>query len=84
MTRLDHNRGLAQLALKLNANVTDFQKFAIWGNHSATQYPDISHTTVKGKAVKDQVDQAWVANTFIPTVQVHLLNRLRPRLSLLA
>lgn len=70
MTRLDHNRGLAQLAQKLNCAVTDIDKFAIWGNHSATQYPDISHTLVKGKSAKQLInDDKWVKETFIPTVQ---------------
>jgi malate dehydrogenase len=69
MTRLDHNRGIAQLADKLNCKVTDIERFAIWGNHSATQYPDISHTQVKGKWVKELVDEKWVKDTFIPKVQ---------------
>jgi malate dehydrogenase len=70
MTRLDHNRGLAQLAAKTNTLVTDIEKFAIWGNHSATQYPDISNTTIKGKPAKQVVnDDKWVKDTFIPAVQ---------------
>jgi malate dehydrogenase len=70
MTRLDHNRGLAQLAQKTNSSVTDITKFAIWGNHSATQYPDISHTLIKGKSAKQLInDDKWVQETFIPTVQ---------------
>jgi len=70
MTRLDHNRGLAQLAQKTNSAVTDITKFAIWGNHSATQYPDISHTLIKGKSAKQLInDDKWVKETFIPTVQ---------------
>lgn len=69
MTRLDHNRGVAQLAEKLNCKVTDIERFAIWGNHSATQYPDISHTQVKGKWVKELVDDKWVRDFFIPKVQ---------------
>lgn len=69
MTRLDHNRGIAQLADKLNCKVTDIERFAIWGNHSATQYPDISHAQVKGKWVKELVDEKWVKDTFIPKVQ---------------
>jgi len=69
MTRLDHNRGLAQLALKANCKVTDIDRFAIWGNHSSTQYPDLSHTTIKGKWAKDIVDAAWIKDTFIPKVQ---------------
>ncbi|EGG14296.1 malate dehydrogenase [Cavenderia fasciculata] len=70
MTRLDHNRGLAQLADKTGCGVTDIQKFCIWGNHSATQYPDITHTTIKGSPIKNYVDDAvWVKDNFIPTVQ---------------
>jgi len=69
MTRLDHNRGVAQLAEKLNCKVTDIERFAIWGNHSATQYPDVSHTQVKGKWVKELVDEKWVRDFFIPKVQ---------------
>jgi malate dehydrogenase len=70
MTRLDHNRGLAQLAGKTGSLVTDIEKFAIWGNHSATQYPDISNTTIKGKAAKQVInDDKWVKDTFIPAVQ---------------
>jgi len=70
MTRLDHNRGLAQLANKTKSAVTDIEKFAIWGNHSATQYPDISHTTIKGAEARKTInDDAWVKSTFIPDVQ---------------
>jgi len=69
MTRLDHNRGLAQLAQKTNCLVTEIERFAIWGNHSSTQYPDVSHTQIKGKWAKDLVDAAWVKDTFIPKVQ---------------
>jgi len=69
MVRLDHNRALAQLAAKTGAHTTDIDKMIIWGNHSSTQYPDISHTTVKGKPAKSLVDQAWVEKDFIPTVQ---------------
>ncbi|ELR24097.1 malate dehydrogenase [Acanthamoeba castellanii str. Neff] len=69
MTRLDHNRGIAQLADKLKCKVTDIERFAIWGNHSATQYPDISHTQINGKWAKDLVDEKWVKDTFIPDVQ---------------
>jgi len=71
MTRLDHNRGLGQLALRTNTKVTDIENFAIWGNHSATQYPDITHTTIAGKAAKSysSVDDKWVKEAFIPTVQ---------------
>jgi malate dehydrogenase len=69
MTRLDHNRGLSQLAEKTGAHTTDIRKFTIWGNHSSTQYPDISHATIGGKAAKSLVDQKWVEETFIPVVQ---------------
>lgn len=69
MTRLDHNRGLSQLSAKLNCGVTDISNFMIWGNHSATQYPDIHHASVNGKAITDLVDQEWNQNTFIPDVQ---------------
>jgi len=70
MTKLDHNRGLAQLSEKTGSLVTEIDKFFIWGNHSATQYPDISHTTIKGKSAKTLInDDTWVRNTFIPTVQ---------------
>jgi malate dehydrogenase len=69
MTRLDHNRALSQLAQKTGTHVNDVRHMIIWGNHSATQYPDISHATVRGKAAKSLVDQAWIEGTFIPTVQ---------------
>jgi malate dehydrogenase len=69
MTRLDHNRALAQLAEKTGAHTTDIRKLTIWGNHSSTQYPDLSHTTVSGKAAKSLVDQKWIEETFIPVVQ---------------
>lgn len=69
MTRLDHNRALAQLSGRVGAHVNDIARMTVWGNHSATQYPDISHTLVKGSPAADQVDQAWLEETFIPTVQ---------------
>jgi len=69
MTRLDHNRALSQLAAKTGAHVTDIRKMVIWGNHSATQYPDIAHCTVGGKPAKSLVDDAWYKEYFIPTVQ---------------
>jgi len=69
MTRLDHNRALAQLANRTGQHVTDIQQLTIWGNHSATQYPDISHAQVDGKAASDLVDQSWLEESFIPTVQ---------------
>lgn len=69
MTRLDHNRALAQLARKLDASVTDIRKLTIWGNHSATQYPDIFHAEVNGQNAAAAVnDQAWLADEFIPRV----------------
>ena len=69
MTRLDHNRAAAQLANKTDSHVNDIDKLVIWGNHSSTQYPDLSHCTVKSKPAKDLVDQTWIESDFIPTVQ---------------
>lgn len=69
MTRLDHNRAMAQLAEKTDCQVTDILQMTIWGNHSATQYPDIHHASVAGKAATELVDEAWLADDFIPTVQ---------------
>ncbi|XOV87102.1 MAG: malate dehydrogenase [Pseudomonadota bacterium] len=69
MTRLDHNRAITQLAQKTGKHVTDVAGLAIWGNHSATQYPDITHATVDGSAAMSLVDQAWVESEFIPLVQ---------------
>jgi malate dehydrogenase len=69
MTRLDHNRALSQLAEKTGTHVNDIKRLTIWGNHSATQYPDISHTLVKGKAASGLVEQKWLEEYFIPTVQ---------------
>lgn len=69
LTRLDHNRAISQLAKKSGAKVTDIKKMTIWGNHSATQYPDIFHAEVKGKNAAEVVgDQSWIENDFIPTV----------------
>jgi malate dehydrogenase len=69
MTRLDHNRGLGQLAKKTGVNVSQIRKFAIWGNHSATQYPDIFHAEIDGKNAAEVVnDQPWLESDFIPTV----------------
>ncbi|MEU7479437.1 malate dehydrogenase [Lentzea sp. NPDC042327] len=69
MTRLDHNRALSQLAKKLGVAVTDIKNMTIWGNHSATQYPDLFHAEVGGKTAAEAVnDQAWLENDFIPTV----------------
>ncbi len=71
MTRLDHNRAVAQLAAKAGAHSTDVRRMTIWGNHSATQYPDVFHADVAGKPGFDAVgqDQAWLEEEFIPTVQ---------------
>ncbi|MEO0574520.1 MAG: malate dehydrogenase [Pseudomonadota bacterium] len=69
MTRLDHNRALAQLAAKTGTHVTDIDNMIIWGNHSATQYPDVSHASVGGKAATSLVDADWLTDTFVPTVQ---------------
>ena len=69
MTRLDNNRALAQLAAKTGAHVTDLDKVTIWGNHSSTQYPDLTHATVKGQPITELLaDRAWVEGDFIPTV----------------
>ncbi|MCX5228178.1 malate dehydrogenase [Streptomyces sp. NPDC006553] len=69
MTRLDHNRALTQLAQKTGASVEDIKRLTIWGNHSATQYPDIFHAEIAGKNAAEVVsDEAWLADTFIPTV----------------
>ena len=68
MTRLDHNRALSQLAAKLSVPVTEIERMTIWGNHSATQYPDLYTTQVNGKSAAEQVDEAWLKDTFIPTV----------------
>jgi malate dehydrogenase len=69
MTRLDHNRAISQLAAKTDVKVAEIRRMTIWGNHSATQYPDISHTLVAGRAATELVDRPWVENDFIPTVQ---------------
>jgi malate dehydrogenase len=70
MTRLDHNRAIAQLARKTGAAVRDITNVTIWGNHSATQYPDIFHAKVGGRNAAEVVsDQEWLENDFIPTVQ---------------
>lgn len=69
MTRLDHNRALSQLARKTDSHTMDITGLAIWGNHSATQYPDINHARVNGKAAMNLVDQAWIEDDFIPTIQ---------------
>ncbi len=69
MTRLDHNRAMAQLAAKTGSHVNDIQCMTIWGNHSATQYPDVNHATVAGKAANTLVDRGWLESEFIPVVQ---------------
>ncbi|GAM24215.1 hypothetical protein SAMD00019534_073900 [Acytostelium subglobosum LB1] len=70
MTRLDHNRGLAQLAEKSGYGVTDIEKFCIWGNHSATQYPDITNTIINSNPMSKYInDNVWIKDNFIPTVQ---------------
>jgi len=69
MTRLDHNRALSQLAVRTGTHVNDIKRLTIWGNHSSTQYPDVSHALVKGKPAKSLVDQQWIEQQFIPTVQ---------------
>ena len=69
MMRLDHNRAISQLAEKCGVLSTDVKTMTVWGNHSATQYPDIHHATVKGQNAKDLVDDDWYINNFIPTVQ---------------
>jgi malate dehydrogenase len=69
MTRLDHNRALAQLARKLGVHVNAISRMTVWGNHSATQYPDISHAIVNEQPAIEMVDQQWLVDDFIPTVQ---------------
>lgn len=69
MSRLDHNRALSQLAEKVGAHTTDIRQVIVWGNHSSTQYPDISHATVNGKAAKTLVDESWNKDIFISVVQ---------------
>ena len=69
MTRLDHNRAIAQLAAKTDSHVNDIRCMTIWGNHSATQFPDIAQATVGGKPATGLVDQTWIADEFIPVVQ---------------
>jgi malate dehydrogenase len=69
MTRLDHNRAKAQLAIKANGHVSDVRCMTIWGNHSSTQYPDIAHATLAGKPAPSLVPEQWYRDEFIPTVQ---------------
>ena len=68
MTRLDHNRAVGQLAKKLGVAAGEVTRVTVWGNHSATQYPDVHHAEVAGKPAVDQVEQSWVRDEFIPTV----------------
>ena len=69
MTRLDHNRAMTQIAQKTNKTVNDVEKMTIWGNHSATQYPDLFNAKVGGDKAVDLIDMGWYENDFIPTVQ---------------
>lgn len=69
MTRLDHNRGLSQLAAKTGTTINDITKLTIWGNHSSTQYPDVHEALVDGKPALGLIDQAWYEADYIPTVQ---------------
>jgi malate dehydrogenase len=69
MTRLDHNRAMSQIADKAGKTINDVKQMTIWGNHSATQYPDLHHSTVDGELAIDMVDQQWYEDQFIPTVQ---------------
>ena len=69
MMRLDHNRALSQLAEKTGKSINDITQMAVWGNHSATQYPDLHHCKVEGADAMGMVDQAWYESDFIPTVQ---------------
>ncbi|MFL2499677.1 MAG: malate dehydrogenase [Porticoccaceae bacterium] len=69
MTRLDHNRAMSQIAEKAGKTINDVKNMTIWGNHSATQYPDLHHAKVDGESAIDLVDQDWYENQFIPTVQ---------------
>jgi len=68
MTRLDHNRAVAQLAAKLDVPVTSIEGVIVWGNHSASQYPDLSHATVDGRPATELVDERWLADEYIPRV----------------
>jgi malate dehydrogenase len=68
MTRLDHNRALSQLSAKTGAPVSEIKRVTIWGNHSATQYPDVSHATISGRPATELLERSWLEHTFIPTV----------------
>jgi len=69
MMRLDHNRACARLASKLGVHHADIRRMTVWGNHSATQFPDISHAVVRGENAREMVEQAWLADEFIPAIQ---------------
>lgn len=69
MTRLDHNRALSMIARKVNLDVSDIHNMTVWGNHSSTQYPDASHVNVAGKPALELLDDTWINDSFIPTVQ---------------
>ncbi len=69
MTRLDHNRAISQLASKTGKPASSVRRVSIWGNHSATQYPDLHHATIDGESALDKVGQEWMDSSFIPTVQ---------------
>jgi len=69
MTRLDHNRSLAQLAAKTGTHVSQIRHMTIWGNHSSTQFPDVSHALINDLPALEQLEQEWLVETFIPTVQ---------------
>ena len=69
MTRLDHNRALGQVAERCGAGPADVRRVTIWGNHSATQFPDLRHATVRGQAAAGLLDETWIRETFIPRVQ---------------
>src|SRR5262249_45465860 len=69
MTRLDHNRALSQLAAKTGVHASEIRRMTIWGNHSATQYPDLSHALVRGQPAASLVTREWIEQSFIPTVQ---------------
>ena len=69
MTRLDHNRAVAQVAERCDSAVSEVRRVTVWGNHSATQYPDLSHATVRGQAASELLDPDWIRENFIPRVQ---------------
>jgi len=69
MTRLDYNRGLTQLSIQLKTDMRNIKRFVIWGNHSSTQFPDISHATLGDKLLTDLIDKKWLVSTFMPMIQ---------------